>query len=92
MTAGSPSTTIPPSGPCAAFFAADRELPVRQLRRPDRRAAALYSLIETAKLSGLDPQKYLADVLTRIADHPARQIANLLPWHWKPAEPDRAAA
>jgi transposase len=58
----------------------------------DRRAAALYSLIETAKLSGLDPQKYLADVLTRIADHPARQIADLLPWHWKPAEPDRAAA
>ena len=57
-----------------------------------RRAAALYSLIETAKLSGLDPQKYLADVLTRIADHPARQIADLLPWHWKPEEPDRAAA
>jgi transposase len=57
-----------------------------------RRAAALYSLIETAKLSGLDPQKYLADVLTRIADHPARQIADLLPWNWKPAEPDRAAA
>ena len=57
-----------------------------------RRAAALYSLIETAKLNGLDPQNYLADVLTRIADHPARQIADLLPWHWKPAEPDRAAA
>jgi transposase len=57
-----------------------------------RRAAALYSLIETAKLSGLDPQKYLADVLARIADHPARQISDLLPWHWKPAEPHRAAA
>ena len=57
-----------------------------------RRAAALYSLIETAKLNGLDPHKYLADVLTRIADHPARQIADLLPWHWKPAAVDRAAA
>ena len=57
-----------------------------------RRAAALYSLIETAKLNRLDPHKYLADVLTRIADHPARQIADLLPWHWKPVEPDRAAA
>jgi hypothetical protein len=57
-----------------------------------RRAAALYSLIETAKLNRLDPHKYLADVLTRIADHPARQIADLLPWHWKPAELDRAAA
>jgi hypothetical protein len=57
-----------------------------------RRAAALYSLIETAKLNGLNPQQYLADVLARIGDHPARQIADLLPWRWKPAEPDRAAA
>jgi transposase len=56
-----------------------------------RRAAALYSLIETAKLNGLDPQHYLTDVLARIADHPARQIAELLPWHWKPAELKRAA-
>jgi transposase len=57
-----------------------------------RRAAALYSLIETAKLNALDPQKYLTDVLDRIADHPARQIAELLPWHWKPDDLDRAAA
>jgi hypothetical protein len=40
-----------------------------------RRAAALYSLIESAKLNGLDPRLYLADVLARIADHPARRIA-----------------
>ena len=45
-----------------------------------RRAAALYSLIETAKLNDLNPQHYLADVLARIADHPARRIAELLPW------------
>ena len=45
------------------------------------RAAAMYSLIETAKLNSLDPQLYLTDVLGRIADHPARQIAELLPWH-----------
>jgi transposase len=57
-----------------------------------RRAAALYSLIETAKLNGLNPQHYLADLLTRIADHPARHIAELLPWHWQPAELGRAAA
>jgi transposase len=57
-----------------------------------RRAAALYSLIGTAKLNGLNPQKYLTGVLARIADHPARQIADLLPWHWKPADLDRAAA
>jgi hypothetical protein len=57
-----------------------------------RRAAAIYSLIESAKLNGLNPQHYLADVLARIADHPARHIAELLPWHWKPVVVDRAAA
>jgi transposase len=57
-----------------------------------RRAAAMYSLIETAKLNGLNPQLYIADVLDRIADHPARHIAELLPWNWKPAEATRAAA
>jgi len=56
------------------------------------RAAAMYSLIETAKLNGLNPQLYLTDVLTRIADHPARQIADLLPWHWQPAQLSRPAA
>jgi transposase len=57
-----------------------------------RRAAALYSLIESAKLNGINPQHYLADVLARIADHPARLITELLPWNWKPVEPTRAAA
>jgi len=57
-----------------------------------RRAAALYSLIESAKLNGLNPQHYLADVLARIADHPARRIAELLPWNWQPLEATRAAA
>ena len=56
------------------------------------RAAAIYSLIETAKLNGRNPQHYLADVLARIADHPARQIADLLPWNWTPADVQRAAA
>src|ERR1700730_10044767 len=56
------------------------------------RAPAMYSLIETAKLSGLDPQLYIADVLTRIADHPARRITELLPWHWQPADLSHAAA
>ena len=57
-----------------------------------RRAAALYSLIESAKLNGLNPQLYLVDLLTRIADHPARQLADLLPWNWQPVELERAAA
>jgi transposase len=52
----------------------------------------LASPIATGKLNGLDPQLYLGDVLARIADHPARQIADLLPWHWQPADLERAAA
>jgi len=57
-----------------------------------RRAAAMYSLIESAKLNGVNPQHYLADVLTRIADHPARRIDELLPSNWQPANTTRAAA
>jgi len=57
-----------------------------------RRAAAMYSLIETAKLNGVNPQAYLADVLARIADHPAKRVAELLPWNWQPANLIRAAA
>ena len=48
-----------------------------------KRAAAIYSLIETAKMNGLNPQTYLADVLTRIADHPINRIDELLPWNIK---------
>jgi hypothetical protein len=57
-----------------------------------RRAAAIYALIESAKLNGLNPQHYLADVLARIADYPARRIAELLPWNWQAAGATRAAA
>jgi transposase len=51
-----------------------------------RRAAAIYTLIETAKLNDVDPRAWLADVLARIADHPASRIAQLLPWNWKAAK------
>src|SRR5215510_7245639 len=54
------------------------------------RAAAIYTLIETAKLNGVDPRAWLADVLARILDHKASRIGELLPWNWRP--PDLAAA
>lgn len=50
-----------------------------------RRAAAMYTLIETAKLNHVDGQAWLADVLARLHDHSARRIGELLPWNWKAA-------
>ncbi|WP_156487372.1 transposase domain-containing protein, partial [Sphingomonas melonis] len=48
------------------------------------RAASIYSLVETARLNGVDPEAWLADTIRRIADHPARRVAELLPWNYRP--------
>src|SRR5882672_3820742 len=60
--------------------------------RGGERAAAMFTLIETAKLNNVDPQTWLADVLCRINDHPAAKLNQLLPWHWKKSQANAAAA
>jgi transposase len=60
--------------------------------RGGQRAAILYSLIVTAKMNDVDPQAWLADVLARIAAHPAQQIDDLLPWNWRRQAIDAVAA
>src|SRR6266851_1314414 len=60
--------------------------------RGGQRAAAMYSLIVTAKLNNIDPQAWLADVLARIAEHPAHRIDDLLPWNWQPRLAPRSQA
>ena len=77
---------------CLSNNAAERELRAVALGRKNwtfagsdeggRRAAAIYTLIATAKLNDVDPQAWLADVLARLPDHPAKRIHELLPWSW----------
>ncbi|MBF0375547.1 MAG: IS66 family transposase [Alphaproteobacteria bacterium] len=60
--------------------------------RGGRRAAAMYSLIVTAKMNDVDPQAWLANVLARIAEHPAHRVDELLPWNWREAIATSAVA
>jgi transposase len=79
---------------CMSNNAAERELRAVAVGRRNwtfagsdeggRRAAAIYTLIATAKLNDVDPQAWLADVLARLPDHPAKRIHELLPWNWRP--------
>lgn len=57
------------------------------------RAAAVYSVIESAKLNGLKPQAYIADVIARIAGNwPATRWDELMPWNWRTDQQPIAAA
>lgn len=53
--------------------------------RGGKRAAVMFTLIQTAKINGVDPRAWLADVLTRIADHNVQRLDELLPWNWRTA-------
>ena len=54
--------------------------------RAGQRAAAVMSLIQSAKLNGRDPYGYLKDILERLPTQPASRLAELLPHSWQPAE------
>uniref|UniRef100_UPI001107C904 IS66 family transposase n=1 Tax=Poseidonocella sp. HB161398 TaxID=2320855 RepID=UPI001107C904 len=60
--------------------------------RGGHRAAAMYTLIGTAKLNGIDPQAWLADAIARISDMPVSRLPELLPWNWTRPEGRSAAA
>ena len=67
------------------------------MRRRERgaggqRAAAIYTLVQSAKLNNLDPEAYLRDILGRIAEHPNKRIGDLLPWNVANHPAARAAA
>jgi len=77
---------------CMTNNAAERELRAVAVGRRNwtfagsdeggRRAAAFYTLIATAKLNDVDPQAWLADVLAKVLDYPAKRVGDLLPWNW----------
>jgi hypothetical protein len=54
--------------------------------------ARAMTIVETAKMNGLDPQAYLTDILSRIHDHKINRLDELLPWNWQPASAENCKA
>ena len=54
--------------------------------RSGQRAAVIMSLVQSARLNGIDPYAYLADVLRRLPTHSNRQLDELLPHVWQPPQ------
>ncbi len=80
-----------PNTDCAAWSSAAATGRFAGSDEGGRRAACVYTLIETCKLNQVDPHAWLAFVLAKLPDHPDKRIDELLPWNWKAAR-DRAAA
>jgi transposase len=87
---------------CMSNNAAERELRAVAVGRRNwtfagsdeggQRAAAIYTLVATAKLNDVDPQAWLADVLARINDHAIQRLGELLPWNWRKPVPSHVEA
>ena len=87
---------------CMSNNAAERELRAVAVGRRNwtfagsdeggRRAAAIYTLIASAKLNNIDPQAWLADVLARVNDHAIHRLDELLPWNWRKPVPSHVEA
>ena len=83
---------MPPKDRCAAMALGRKSWLFCGSDRGGQRAAAMYSLIITCKMNGVDPQAWLADVLARIAAHPIHRLDELLPWNWRKAIVSHAQA
>ena len=81
--AASVSATMRPSGSCAGSRSGRKSWLFAGSDRGGERAALMLTLIQTAKLNGVDPQAWLADILARIADHKITDLGALLPWAWR---------
>ena len=81
MTAASKSIIMLQNERCGSWPWAERISFVAGSDGGGESSATIYSLLGTAKLNGIDPESYLRDVLSRIADHPIKHIEELLPWN-----------
>jgi len=83
--------TTRPNASCGPLPSGEKNWAFAGSDEGGQRAAAIYTLIATAKLNDIDPQAWLADILDRLPDHPAKRIHELLPWNWHPQNVAHAA-